>query len=392
MITRDIEEKLKDFASKFPVIAILGPRQSGKTTVAKKVFSNYSYILLEEEDKRSFAEKDPRGSLKYHRNEFGLILDEIQESPQLLSYIQGIVDNEQRPGQFIIIGSQNFAFNQAITQTLTGRVAMITLLPLSISELQKENLLPNSSEELIVRGGYPRLYQNSLLLPKEWYPSYIKNYVERDVRQIVNIENLHLFQQFVGLCAGRIGQLLNLSSLGNDCGISHTTARSWLSLLEASCIVFLLQPYYKNFSKRIIKSPKIYFYDTGLACSLLRINTVDQLKEHYLRGGLFESLIASEIIKNSYNKVEEPNIYFWRDSQGNEIDVLIEKANNLIPLEIKSSYTITSSFFKSFEYWKNVSKESPKKSSQGIMVYAGEQEQEKTEIKIINWKKISSIT
>lgn len=390
MITRDIEEILIHYASMFPVLAILGPRQSGKTTAAKKVFSKYTYVLLEEPDQKTLANKDPRGFLKEKRNEFGLILDEIQEAPQLLSYIQGIVDNEERPGQFIITGSQNFAFNQAITQTLAGRVGMITLLPLSISELTKAHILPDSYEELIVRGAYPRMY-NTFFVPEIWYPSYIKNYVERDVRQIVNIENLSAFQEFVGLCAGRIGQLLNLSSLGNDCGISHTTARSWLSLLEASYIVFLLQPYYKNFSKRIIKSPKIYFYDTGLACSLLKIHTAQQLKEHYLRGGLFESLIVSELIKNRYNQGKESDIYFWRDSQGNEIDILIEKANNLIPLEIKSSYTITSSFFKSFEYWKNISKESPKKASQGIIVYAGDQEQEITDIKIMNWKKIGSI-
>jgi len=392
MITRDIEEKLKDFASKFPVIAILGPRQSGKTTVAKKVFSQYSYILLEEQDKREFAQKDPRGFFRDYRNDFGLILDEIQEAPQLLSYIQGIVDEEQSTGTFIITGSQNFAFNQAITQSLAGRVAMITLLPLSISELTKAGMLPDSYEELIVRGEYPRIYKTNSLLPQEWYPSYIKNYVERDVRQIVNIENLNAFQQFVGLCAGRIGQLLNLSSLGNDCGISHTTARAWLSLLEASYIIFLLQPYYVNFSKRIIKSPKIYFYDTGLACSLLRINSADQLKEHYLRGGLFESLMVSELIKNRYNKAQEPNIYFWRDSQGNEIDVLIEKANSYIPVEIKSGYTVSSNFFKSFEYWQGITQESPKKAEKGIIVYAGNDEQERMQGKVINWKNISLIT
>lgn len=381
MIKRDLSEVLIKYAQKFPVISLLGPRQSGKTTLIKKIFNNHRYVLLENPDEKEFAITDPRGFLKARRNEYGLILDEIQEAPQLLSYIQGIVDDENKPGSFIVTGSQNFAVNQAITQTLAGRTSMLTLLPFSIKELKNSGMLPYSPEEMILRGGYPRLYAQDFL-PSEWYPSYITNYVERDVRQIVAIENLSTFQHFVRLCAGRIGQLLNLTSLGNDCGISHNTARSWLTLLEASYIVFLLQPHHKNFSKRLIKSPKLYFYDTGLACSLLKITSAEQLADHYLRGGLFESLIISEIIKNRYNRGRELNAYFWRDSQGHEIDCVLEEAHKLIPLEIKAGYTISSDYFKELQYWNALSGSSPKNN---YVVYAGDENQQRAQGNVVSW-------
>lgn len=384
-IKRDLTAVLKKYAKKFPAIALLGPRQSGKTTLAKAIFNKHAYVLLEDLDERDFALSDPRGFLKSRRNEYGLILDEIQEAPHLLSYIQGIVDKEDIPGSFIVTGSQNFMFNQAITQTLAGRVAMLTLLPLSIHELKRGDLLPNSPDEMIFNGGYPRIYAKDFL-PTEWYPSYIKNYVERDVRQITAIENLSTFQHFVRLCAGRIGQVLNLTSLGNDAGISHVTARSWLSLLEASYIVFLLQPYYKNFSRRLIKSPKLYFYDTGLACSLLKITSPEQVVDHYLRGGLFESLVISEMIKNVYNIAKDPHIYFWRDSQGHEVDCILEEGNQLIPVEIKAGYTIMSNYFTSTSYWSELAGTDPQNN---FIVYAGNEMQVRSKGTVFSWRDIA---
>lgn len=384
MIHRDFSDKLQYFATKFPCIALMGPRQSGKTTLVKTVFPQHKYILLEEPDVKEYAERDPRGFLAKQPTDQGIILDEIQEAPHLLSYIQGIVDREYKPGFFIITGSQNFAINQAITQTLAGRIGMFTLLPLSLHELKNAGLL-TSPEDALFKGGYPRIYVQDFK-PDEWYPSYIGNYVERDVRQIIAIENLALFQKFVRLCAGRVGQLLNLTSLGNDCGISHNTARSWISLLEASYIVFLLQPHHANFNKRLIKSPKLYFYDTGLACSLLKITEVEQLDNHYMRGGLFESMIISDIIKARYNAGKEPNTYFWRDSQGHEIDCLLEEASRLIPIEIKSGYTINTDFFKGLTEWNKISSSFPENN---IVVYAGNETQKRSSGLVMPWDMVA---
>jgi len=386
-IKRDLSKVLIKYASKFPVIALMGPRQSGKTTLAKAVFTKHAYVLLENPDEKEFATSDPRGFLNARRNEHGLILDEIQEAPHLLSYIQGIVDEENSAGSFIVTGSQNFMFHQAITQTLAGRVAMLTLLPLSIHELKNSNFLPTSAEEIILKGGYPRIYSQNFI-PEEWYPSYIKNYVERDVRQIITIGNLTTFQHFVRLCAGRIGQILNLSSLGNDVGISHVTARSWLSLLEASYIVFLLEPHYKNFSRRLIKSPKIYFYDTGLACSLLKINSIENVIDHYLRGGLFENLAISELMKTYYNTAKEPHIYFWRDSQGHEIDCLLEEGNKLVPIEIKSGHTITSDYFTGTSYWSNLAETDQRNN---FIIYAGDETQKRAQGTVVSWHDIANV-
>ena len=257
---------------------------------------------------REFAKTDPRGFLKTHVKEPGVILDEVQNVPELLSYIQTHVDESQKKGQFILTGSQNLLLSEHITQSLAGRVAIHTLLPLSISELKDQ--LPETPEEMIFKGSYARIYSDSVT-PREWYPNYVRTYLERDVRQIKQIGDLSTFQRFLKLCAGRMGQLLNLSSLANDCGISVSTAKSWISVLEMSYIVFLLHPHHKNFSKRLIKMPKLYFYDTGVACSLLNIESPEHLTTHYLRGGLFESLIISDLIKNQYNVALEPSHYFW---------------------------------------------------------------------------------
>lgn len=383
MFRRDLQEIVQRFASKFPVLSITGPRQSGKTTLVREMFKKHNYVLLEYVDEREYAQSDPRGFLKKYSNEHGLIIDEVQYAPELLSYIQGIVDEQNRPGYFILTGSQNFSVNQAITQSLAGRVGIITLLPLSIHELKSNDLLMPTIEEAVFSGGYPRVY-NQDIAPTDFYPSYIKTYVERDVRQMINVVNLDSFQKFVRLCAGRTGQILNLTSLGNDCGISHNTAKAWISILEASYIVFLLQPYHANFSKRLIKSPKLYFYDSGLACSLLRIKSADELSDHYNKGGLVEGFIIADLYKQYYHSGQEPGLFFWRDSAGHEIDCVIEESNRLVPIEIKAGETFSPRFFDALSYWKNDVVKSP--DMQGFVVYAGAQEQSRGEGEVVSWK------
>lgn len=389
MYRRKLAPAIQRLASKFPVLSITGPRQSGKTTIVKELFKSHNYVLLEHVDEREYAQNDPRGFLKKYRNDYGLIIDEVQYAPQLLSYIQGIVDEENKPGYFILTGSQDFSVNAAITQSLAGRVGIIILLPLSIHELEENDLLPTSLDEAIFLGGYPRLYHKNIE-PTDFYPSYIKTYVERDVRQLINVGDLDNFQKFIRLCAGRTGQVLNLTSLGNDCGISHNTAKAWISLLQASYIIFLLQPYHGNFSKRLIKSPKLYFYDSGLACSLLRIKSIDELSDHYNKGGLVEGFIIADIYKQYYNTGQEPGIFFWRDTTGHEIDCIIEKSNNrLTPIEIKAGQTFNPSFFDALKYWKDNVMEDP--TIKSFIIYAGNQEQSREQGEVISWKNVGDL-
>jgi len=384
MIKRDMTKKLKQIASKFSVLAVLGPRQSGKTTLVNSVFKKHKYVLLEDLDVIEMAESDPRGFLEMHHNKEGIIFDEIQNVPSLFSYIKTYVDENKKPGYFVLTGSQNFLLNQAISQTLAGRIFLFTLLPLSINEMEKGKVLPAKIEEAIFYGCYPRIYDEKIA-PVDWYPGYIRTYLERDVRQIKNVTNLTTFQRFVKLCAGRTGQLVNLSSLGNDCGISTSTAKAWLTLLEASYIVFLLQPHFRNFSKRLVKSPKMYFYDTGLACSLLGITSVEQIDSHYLRGGLFESYIISDLMKKFYNKGIEPPLYFWRDKIGREVDCIIQDGQDLTPIEIKAGKTITQSYFSGLDYWNSISGGDPENS---YVIYAGDQVQKRIKSNVIGWKKL----
>lgn len=387
MIKRNLGKKLTYFATKLPVLAVLGPRQSGKTTLTKAVFSSYNYVNLEDMETRQFAQTDPKGFIRENRNIHGLIIDEVQRVPELLSTIQVVVDEEKKMGTFIITGSQNILLNQSISQSLAGRVALLTLLPLSIDEFGKNNMLPDSANQIIWQGCYPRIYDASLE-PTEWYPFYINTYVERDVRQIINVADLNTFKRFLGLCAGRIGQLLNIASLAQDCGISPITAKSWLSVLEATYIIFLLQPYHQNFSKRLIKSPKLFFYDTGLACSLLGIKSREQLLQHYLRGGLFESMIISDFYKIEYNNANQPAIFFWRDSVGNEVDCIIEHNASSIPVEIKASETIQLSFFKGLEYWNSLTGSRPENS---FLLYAGEKNQLRQKGRVISWQSTEKV-
>lgn len=387
MFKRDLLKRLHYFATKLPVVAVLGPRQSGKTTLSKIAFPKHKYISFEDIDQRIFAASDPRRFLRENKNEHGLILDEIQHVPDLLSYIQTYVDQEMQNGYFILTGSQNFLVMQAVSQSLAGRVAVLTLLPLSINELKENNLLADISSKAIYYGGYPRIFEQNLL-PSEWYPQYILNYIERDVRQIANVVDISAFQRFVKLCAGRIGQLLNVFSLASDCGISPNTAKAWLSILEASYIIFLLQPHFKNFSKRLTKSPKLYFYDTGIACNLLEIKSEEALSTHYLRGGLFESMVISDLLKNYYNRGERPSLYFWRDSHGHEIDCIIDMGTKLIPIEIKAGETIDLSYFKGLDYWNDLAQVSPEN---GYVIYGGKENQRRSKGNIVSWVNIQSI-
>lgn len=385
MIIRDIETELRKTALSYPVVAVVGPRQSGKTTLVRKVFNTHRYITLEDFYMADEARKDPRRFLKDFPSESGLILDEIQNVPELLSYIQGIVDQDKRKGFFVVTGSHNILVNEAITQSLAGRVAYITLFPLSIHELSVGKLLPNSIEAAVFNGSYPGVYSDGID-PEKFYKNLVASYLEKDVRQIKQIENFSLFQKFIALCAARTGQLLNLPSLANDCDIDYKTARAWISVLEATYTIFLMHPYYKNLGKRMIKSPKLYFADTGLACSLLRLRQAQDLTEHYLRGNLIENFLIADLLKQYYNLDLRPPLFFWRDQSGNELDCVIEQALRLIPLEIKAGKTPNQAFFKGLRYWKKEIDE----HATGYVLYAGDEDFPSSEGRVLSWKNIGT--
>lgn len=384
ILIRDLSEEIKLMAQSYPVVTLIGPRQSGKTTLIKKIFPNKSYVSLENLDERSFADADPKGFL--NRFPDGVILDEIQQLPHLLSYIQGIVDNTDQKGMFILTGSHQLALHESVSQSLAGRTAVLKLMPFDIEELAAANI-QFSLDEYIYHGMYPRIYKDNIN-PTKFYRDYVQTYVERDVRRMINIKDLSLFQQFLKLCAGRVGQVFNSHSLSNELGVSYHTISNWLSILEASFLIFRLQPYFENFGKRIIKSPKLYFTDTGLASYLLDITSVAQIARDPLRGNLAENFIVAEFFKNRLNNGIEPSFYFYRDSNQNEVDLIYKIGNDLLPIEIKSSQTFNSQFIKSLTYFKQITKE---RCPRGVLVYAGTQEQEINDFKIFNFKHISAI-
>jgi len=386
-IKRKIATHIKKLSTQFPVVGILGPRQSGKTTLAKALFSNYKYINLEALDTRRFATEDSRSFLKSLEGESGVILDEVQRVPDLLSYIQEYVDERPKSGFFILTGSENILLNQQISQTLAGRIAITTLLPLSLEELEDASLLPKEKEDVLFRGFYPSLYAKKIET-RDWIQSYIQTYIERDVRHLKQIADLSLFQKFLQLCAGRIGQLLDLTSIGNDCGITANTVRSWISVLEATYVVFLLQPHHQNFNKRLVKSPKLYFYDSAIACNLLSIQSPKDLAVHYLRGGLFESMVLSDLLKMRFNAGLKPNLYFWRDKSGVEIDCILESGISLVPIEIKSGETINSDFFSNLAIWDRLSGNDPSKN---YVVYGGMEKQSRSKGTVLGWTQLSSL-
>lgn len=333
----------------YPFVVITGPRQSGKTTLAKTAFPDYRKVSLEDIDNRMFASQDPRGFISTYPDK--TIIDEVQRVPTLLSYLQTHCDDVGKEGMYILTGSQNMQLMEAVDQSLAGRVGLLHLLPFSKSEMESGGILPQSIDEKLLCGCYPRLFDKKIA-PDDYYPAYISTYVERDLRNLKDINDLGKFVRFLKLCAARVGQLLNKSSLANDCGISVPTADSWLSILESSYILFLLKPDHKNYSKRLVKSPKLYFYDTGLACSLLEIKTPAQMNTHYLRGNLFENMVISDFMKNDYNKgIIEPSVSFWRDSIGNEVDLIHRDGDREDAYEIKSAETFNESFLKGLKYW-----------------------------------------
>jgi predicted AAA+ superfamily ATPase len=382
MIPRHAEKLLLELAKGYPAIAITGPRQSGKTTLTRYVFKNKPYVSLENPDLREMSQIDPRGFLDKYKN--GAVFDEVQRSPQLFSYLQEIIDENNKPGRFVLTGSQQFGLFSGISQSLAGRVGLVHLLPFTYHELYSQKQYKSGSNDLdhvLFTGLYPPIHDRNLD-PHIWYGNYIQTYIERDVRQMINIRDLNAFQRFIRLCAGRAGQLMNLSGLAEDCGITHNTAKSWISILEASYIIFLLQPHHANFNKRIIKTPKLYFYDTGLAAWLLSVNNPDQLNIHSLRGALFESFVISEFFKAQFNRGYKPNYFFWRDRSGNEIDFLIEQGNKLKPYEIKSGKTINQHYFKGLKKWMSLAGDS---GIEPTLIYGGDTSVRQNEFNIVSW-------
>lgn len=387
MVQRAISGYLDQVKSGFPVLFITGPRQSGKTTLARSHFPEYSYCNLEDLDQRKLAEEDPRGFLEQYK-ERGVILDEAQRVPGIFSYLQGIVDQSGKMGKYVLTGSQNFLLMERVTQSLAGRVALINLLPFSCSELREG--YPGRSADLdqqLYSGGYPPVYDRGLD-PGVFHNSYIQTYIERDVRSIRSIGDISRFRHFVQLCAGRIGRLLNLAALGSELGIDAKTVRAWLSVLEASYVLFLLPPYHRNFNKRIVKHPKLYFHDTGLACTLLGLENAGQLRTHYLRGELFENHIIAELFKQRVNLGRAPGLFFWRDNTGNEVDLLLEHGGVLRAVEIKSSATINVSFFAGLDRFQEYAS-LPAASCH--LVYGGDLDSMHREMSVLGWRSLEKI-
>lgn len=360
--------ELLELAKSYPVVTLLGPRQSGKTTLVKLAFPSKPYVNLEAIDIREIAKLDPRGFLNQYPN--GAILDEIQRAPELLSYIQVIVDENPSKGLYILTGSHQVELQQAVSQSLAGRTALLQLLPMSLEELNNANI-EISLDEALIKGGYPRIFKDNLD-PTKAYRSYFQTYVERDLRQLINIKNISQFQRFVHICAGRIGQILNLEGIGGDVGVSSHTIKEWMSILESSFIIFRLLPYYENFGKRLIKSPKLYFTDVGLASYLLGIENTTQMARDPLRGSLVENLVILELIKYRLNQGKDSQLYYFRDAHGHEIDVIFQTGSKLIPIEIKAAATFNKSFLKNLNFFEKLVGE---RCTYSALIYAGEQQQ-----------------
>ncbi|MDD4538128.1 MAG: ATP-binding protein [Lentisphaeria bacterium] len=379
MLTRHLGNQVRAAAGQYPVVAVTGPRQSGKTTLFRALFSDYSYANMEMPNIRQYALSDPVGFLSQYRGR--VILDEVQRVPELFSYIMALVDEHQVMGEYVLSGSQNFHLQEGISQSLAGRCATMKLLPFSGSELAGransdifnlaagETALPAGGArpfEQIFKGGFPPLYDRRIV-PTHWLAQYTQSYLERDVRTLINVGDLATFEKFLRLCAGRSGQILNMDSLAASTGVSPVTVKRWISLLVASYTIFLLQPHHRNFNKRLIKSPKLYFYDTGLLCYLLNIRSAEELEYHSLRGEIFETYVIAEVAKACYNAGIEPPLYYWRDSQGHEVDLLIEHGEQLLPIEIKSAQTLSASMFAGLNYWQKLAG-----PQEGMLIYGGD--------------------
>lgn len=377
MFKRSLLIHIQELATKYPVITLLGPRQSGKTTLVRAAFPDKPYVNMELIENRELATVDPKSFMQAYPK--GAILDEVQRTPHLLSYIQVIVDESQQNGMFILTGSHLAELHSAVSQSLAGRTSLLRLLPLSLNELRQGGVL-DPIEEIILKGGYPKIYKDQLPLSNA-YSSYFQTYVERDVRNILQVKNLIQFERFIKLTASRIGQIVNYSSLATDVGVSSVTIKEWVAVLEATYIIYRLEPYYENFGKRSIKSPKLYFTDTGLACYLLGIDSKEQLIKDSLFGNIFENFIVMELIKSRYNKGLDPRLYFYRDVEGKEIDLIFQQGSSLFPIEIKSSKTFAASFIEGLEYFH---RQAPERAKDGAIIYAGTQTQTIRNYKLLN--------
>lgn len=396
MIPRTLLPFLVKQSDYYPVVSLTGPRQSGKTTLARMAFPEYGYTNLEDPQQRAYAREDPQEFLRQHPG--GMIIDEAQRAPDLFSYIQVLADETRQSGRFILTGSHNFLLMRSIKQSLAGRVAVLHLMPLSQAEIQGRKpieletlgrAIPVQDNERefdllksLHRGGYPRLYEKSIA-PGDWLANYVRTYVERDVQEVLRVGDLETFGRFLALCAGRSGQLVNYSSLAGDCGITHPTARSWLSILETSFIIRLLRPHHRNFNKRLVKSPKLYFLDTGLLCYLLRIRSAEELRNHSQRGAVFESHVHAELIKNYLNRGVVPDLYFWRDSAGAEVDFMIEQAGTLVPVEVKSGTTLANDSLNGLKRWQIITGHEEQPSA---LIYGGSECQKRSGVVILSWQ------
>lgn len=381
VIERDLTPRLRKAAREFPAVTLTGPRQSGKSTLCRKVFPKLEYVSLEAPDIRNFAVDDPRGFLAQFPK--GAVIDEVQRAPDLPSYLQGIIDDDPKPGRWILTGSQNLSLLESVNQSLAGRTAVLNLLPLSRSEVTRFKRHPKTLEDSLFAGGYPRIFDKQLD-PSDWLASYVATYLERDVRTITNVGDLSTFQRFVELCAGRTGQLLNYSALAGDCGITQPTAKAWLSVLETSFLAFRLQPFHSNLRKRLVKMPKLHFYDSGLVCWLLGIREASQLRSHPLRGAIFESWVVSEILKRRTNRGESRRLSFYRDRDGVEVDIVVEHSDRLELVEAKSAETASSSLFAGGIRVKGHLESGPM-PCEVVAVYGGDQGQRRSEASLVSW-------
>ncbi len=382
LINRQLSQAILAQQSKFPVLAVTGPRQSGKTTLLKQLFSDYRYVSLETPNIRSFASEDPVGFLnQYDKN---VILDEVQRVPELFSYIQSKVDESRQMGQYILSGSQNFHLLHSITQTLAGRVALFKLLPFDFTELKSNGLLEASYPAASVKGFYPAIFDRDID-PVVFYSNYLQTYIEKDVTELLHIRDIKSFRTFLGLCAARAGQLVNYSALANECSISHTTAKAWLSILESSYIIFLLQPYHDNFNKRLVKSPKLYFYDTGLLNYLLGIRTIEDIELNRLKGNIFENMILAEYQKKNHHLYQHRDYYFWQDSSGYEVDLLLKTPQGFSVTEVKATQTVKSDLFKEMDRFETLAVSGDVKKT---LVYGGDENEQRTKYSVVSWKNV----
>jgi hypothetical protein len=387
-VQRDIAPHVLTLCRSFPIVTMTGPRQSGKTTLCRQLFPDKPYVSLEALDQRAFATEDPRGFLADHAA--GAVIDEVQRTPDLMSYLQEEVDLRPAPGRFVLTGSANLSLLESVSQSLAGRTGLVTLLPCSRPEYERFPGPPPSLWDQVWRGGFPAIPDRSIS-PPDWYETYVATYLERDVRRITNVLDLSAFQAFLGLMAGRTGQLLNLSRLGADAGVTHNTARAWLSVLEASYIAFRLHPFHANTRKRLVRAPKTYFYDTGLACYLLGIRSADHLVNHPLRGPLFENYIVCEALKAAFNSGRRPRMSFYRDHQGREVDLLVERGDATVAVEIKSGQTVSGEFFDNLSWLAGQQLAPAGTRLDSILVYGGDERQRRTAAAVVPWFAVHEI-